>query len=182
MSQRVHESSSTAGRADLDHTFAERDRIMNKNELLKYVEQPSLKAEPPKFDIGDMVDVHTRILEGNKERIQKFSGRVIAKAGSGSRETFVVRRIVANEGVERKFPVHSPRVAKIVVISSAVVRRAKLYFLRDRTGKAVRLKERKPELAVEAGSETKGRGKRGKKAAPAPPAAPATPTAPASET
>jgi large subunit ribosomal protein L19 len=82
-------------------------------------------------------------LEGENERIQIFSGVVIARAGSGTRATFVVRRIVAGEGVERKFPLHSPKIAKIEVKRSGVVRRAKLYFLRDRIGKAVRLKERR---------------------------------------
>jgi large subunit ribosomal protein L19 len=111
--------------------------------LLKLVEQGSLRAEKPKFAIGDTVDVHTRILEGGKERIQIFNGVVIARSGSGSRESFVVRRIVAGEGVERKFPLHSPKIAKIEVKRSGVVRRAKLYFLRDRVGKAVRLRERR---------------------------------------
>jgi large subunit ribosomal protein L19 len=93
--------------------------------------------------VGDTVDVHTKILEGNKERIQIFTGTVIARSGSGTREMFTVRRIVAGEGVERKFPIHSPRIDKIEVKRSGVVRRAKLYFLRDRVGKAVRLKERR---------------------------------------
>lgn len=111
--------------------------------LIDLVEADSLKSEKPKFEIGDTVDVHTRILEGSKERIQVFSGVVIAMAGSGTRETFTVRRIVAGEGVERKFPIHSPRIAKVEVKRSSVVRRAKLYFLRDRVGKATRLKERR---------------------------------------
>ena len=93
--------------------------------------------------MGDTVDVHCRILEGDKERIQIFNGLVIARAGSGTRETFTVRRIVQGEGVERKFPLHSPRIAKIEVKRSGVTRRAKLYYLRERTGKAVRLKERR---------------------------------------
>lgn len=112
-------------------------------EILNLVEKASLKAEPPFFEIGDTVDVHTKILEGAKERVQVFSGTVIARSGSGTREMFTVRRIVAGEGVERKFPLHSPRVEKIEVKRSGVVRRAKLYFLRDRVGKAVRLKERR---------------------------------------
>lgn len=95
------------------------------------------------FEIGDTVDVHTRILEGDKERVQVFTGTVIGRSGRGNREMFSVRRIVAGEGVERKFPVNSPKIAKIVVKRSSVVRRAKLYFLRDRVGKAVRLKERR---------------------------------------
>lgn len=112
-------------------------------QILAEVEKSSLKADVTPFDIGDTVDVHTKILEGNKERIQIFSGVVIARSGSGTREMFVVRRIVAGEGVERKFPVHSPRIEKIEVKRKSVVRRAKLYFLRERSGKAVRLKERR---------------------------------------
>jgi large subunit ribosomal protein L19 len=112
-------------------------------ELMSKVEQTSMKADAPEFEIGDTVDVHTRILEGEKERTQIFSGTVIARSGSGTREMFTVRRIVAGEGVERKFPLHSPRISKIEVKRSSVVRRAKLYFLRDRVGKAVRLKERR---------------------------------------
>lgn len=96
-----------------------------------------------KFEIGDTVDVHCRILEGEKERVQVFTGTVIARSGRGNRELFTVRRIVAGEGVERKFPLNSPKIAKIVIKRSSVVRRAKLYFLRDRVGKAVRLKERR---------------------------------------
>jgi len=111
--------------------------------ILDLVEKSYLKDNPPQFEIGDTVDVHLKILEGNKERIQVFSGVVIARSGSGSREMFAVRRIVAGEGVERKFPLHSPRIEKVEVKRSAVVRRAKLYFLRDRVGKAVRLKERR---------------------------------------
>jgi large subunit ribosomal protein L19 len=95
--------------------------------------------------VGDEVDGHTRILEGEKERIQIFNGTVIARSGSGSREMFTVRRIVQGEGVERKFPLHSPKIADIVVKRSSIVRRAKLYFLRERIGKAVRLRERRTE-------------------------------------
>ncbi len=113
------------------------------DQIMKLVEASSLKKDPPEFEVGDTVDVHTKILEGQKERIQIFNGTVIARSGSGSREMFVVRRIVAGEGVERKFPVHSPRIDKVEVKRKSVVRRAKLYFLRDRIGKAVRLKERR---------------------------------------
>ena len=115
-------------------------------QLLQLVEKTSLKPEIPEFRIGDTVDVHTRILEGEKERIQIFNGVVIARSGSGTREMFVVRRIVGGEGVERKFPLHSPKIAKIEVKRSGVVRRAKLYFLRDRVGKAVRLRERREDV------------------------------------
>ena len=114
-------------------------------EILNHVELSSLKEEPPEFEIGDMVDVHSKILEGDKERIQIFSGVVIARNGSGTREMFTVRRIVAGQGVERKFPLHSPRVARIEVKRSGKVRRAKLYYLRERSGKAVRLKERRTD-------------------------------------
>ena len=111
--------------------------------LMELVEKDSLKAEVPEFEIGDLVEVHTKILEGEKERVQVFAGTVIARSGGGSREMFTVRRIVAGEGVERKFPLHSPRVDQVVVQRSSIVRRAKLYFLRDRVGKATRLKERR---------------------------------------
>ena len=114
------------------------------NRFMELVEQSSMKASPPKFEIGDTVDVHVRILEGEKERIQIFNGVVIARSGTKTREMFVVRRIVQGEGVERKFPLHSPRIADIIVKRSGKVRRAKLYFLRGLSGKAVRLKERFP--------------------------------------
>jgi large subunit ribosomal protein L19 len=117
-------------------------------QILEMVEKSSLKTEVPEFDIGDTVDVHIKILEGEKERIQIFTGVVIARGGSGTREMITVRRMVANEGVERKFPLHSPRIAKIEVKRSAVVKRAKLYFLRGRTGKSVRLKERRRDEAA----------------------------------
>ena len=116
-------------------------RVMHR--LLKQVEEACFRKNNLTFDIGDTVDVHTRILEGDKERIQLFSGVVIARRGSGTREMFTVRRIVAGEGVERTFPVHSPKVAEVVVKRHARVRRAKLYYLRDRVGKATRLTERR---------------------------------------
>ncbi len=114
-----------------------------KNRLMALVEGAALKPDTPKFEIGDTVDVHLRILEGQKERIQVYNGVVIAKRGGGTREMFTVRRIVQGEGVERQFPVHSPKIAKIEVKRTGVVRRAKLYYLRDRVGKATRLRERK---------------------------------------
>ena len=117
-------------------------------QLLNIVESKSKKAEVSPFEIGDTVNVHCRILEGEKERIQIFNGVVIARSGGGTREMFTVRRVVAGEGVERKFPLHSPRIARVEVVRSAVTRRAKLYFLRDRVGKAVRLKERRIERKV----------------------------------
>ena len=114
-----------------------------KNKLISLVEETSLKPEIPKFEIGDTVDVHQRILEGQKERVQVFSGVVIARRGEGMRESFTVRRIVQGEGVERVFPIHSPRIAKLEVKRTGRVRRAKLYYLRDRVGKATRLRERR---------------------------------------
>ncbi len=115
------------------------------DQILKAVEESSLRAEPLEFEIGDTVDVHTRILEGDKERIQIFNGVVIARRGGGTRETFTVRRIVAGEGVERTFPVHSPKIAKLEILRHGRVRRAKLFYLRDRVGKATRLAERRPK-------------------------------------
>src|SRR5436190_15204173 len=113
------------------------------SDILKLVEKTSLKTEVPQFQVGDTVDVHTRILEGEDERIQIFTGTVIARSGSGTREMFSVRRIVSGEGVERKFPLHSPKIAKIEVKRTGTTRRAKLYYLRDRVGKSIRLRERK---------------------------------------
>jgi len=113
--------------------------------LVKQVEQAYLKKEVPQFQVGDTVDVSTRIIEGEKERVQIFSGTVIMKKGQGINETFTVRRIVNNEGVERVFPIHSPFVAKVLVRRSGESRRAKLYYLRWRAGKAVRLTEKRRE-------------------------------------
>ncbi len=114
-----------------------------RNELFDVIESGSLREEPLQFEIGDTVDVHCRIKEGNKERIQVFSGVVIARKGGGISETFTVRRIVAGEGVERIFPLHSPKVSHIEVKRHGRIRRAKLYYLRDRVGKATRLAERR---------------------------------------
>jgi large subunit ribosomal protein L19 len=113
-----------------------------KNALMALVEGNAVKKEVPQFCIGDQVEVHQRILEGEKERVQVFSGTVIARRGEGMRESFTVRRIVQGEGVERIFPLHSPKIAKVDVKRTGAVRRAKLYYLRDRVGKATRLRER----------------------------------------
>jgi large subunit ribosomal protein L19 len=109
---------------------------------LKDKEEKEVVLEPLQFEIGDTVDVHQEILEGDKKRIQIFNGIVIAKRGGGTREMFTVRRIVAGEGVERTFPVNSPKIAKVEVKRRGRVRRAKLFYLRGRTGKATRLAER----------------------------------------
>lgn len=121
---------------------------MAKTEMLDAVESKGLKRNIPHFEIGDTVDVHCRIREGDKERIQVFTGTVIARKGRGINETFTVRRTVANEGVERIFPLHSPNVMDIKPIRSGKTRRAKLYFLRKRTGKAVRLPHRHSKHTV----------------------------------
>ena len=120
-----------------------------KNALLAHVEAKHLRAKPPQFDVGDIVDVHQRIVEGDKERIQVFSGTVIMVKGEGINTTFTVRRIVNNEGVERIFPLHSPKIEKLDVKRKSRVRRAKLYYLRERTGKATRLKEGEPIVVGE---------------------------------
>ena len=115
-------------------------------DVLREVIGDQLKKKPPEFRIGAVVDVHVKIREAEKERIQIFNGTVIARKGSGIAETFTVRRIVAGEGVERTFPLHSPNVAKVVVKRPGKVRRAKLYYLRNRTGKATKVKERREPL------------------------------------
>lgn len=113
------------------------------NDVMAQIEARNTKKDSiPEFEVGDTVDVSVRITEGDKSRIQIFSGTVIARKHSGLRETFTVRRIVAGEGVERIFPVHSPAMVGVKVKRHGVVRRAKLYFLRERIGKATRLKER----------------------------------------
>ena len=112
-----------------------------KTALLEKVEQSQLKETAPEFQIGDSVRVHVKIKEGDKERIQIYAGTVIARDGGGSSETFTVRRISYGEGVERVFPVHSPYVTQVEVERRGVVRRAKLYYLRNLTSKQSRLKE-----------------------------------------
>ena len=114
------------------------ENIMN---LVDLIEQPYLKEDIPAFRVGDTVKVHVRIKEGDKERIQVYEGVVIARKGKGATETFTVRRVAYNVGVERTFPVHSPKLAKIEIARRGKVRRAKLYYLRERTGKAARIKE-----------------------------------------
>ena len=131
-----------------------------KNRLIQIVEDTQTRQDAGKFAIGDQVDVHQRILEGEKERVQVFSGVVISRRGEGMREMFTVRRIVQSEGVERTFPINSPKIAKIDVKRTGVVRRAKLYYLRDRVGKATRLRERKAKPGAD------GAAKAGKAAAP----------------
>lgn len=112
-------------------------------DILQLIENEQLKKDIPDFRPGDTVRVHVRVVEAERERIQIFEGVVIARSGGGVRETFTVRKVTQGVGVERTFPLHSPRVAEIQVIRRGKVRRAKLYYLRDRVGRAARIKERR---------------------------------------
>jgi large subunit ribosomal protein L19 len=124
---------------------------MNRTQIIEGVVAEQLKANDafPSFTIGDTIDVHYKIIEGDKERIQVFQGVFIAEKGRGINKTITVRRIVANEGVERIFPLHSPRLAKIDLIRRADARRAKLFYLRDRTGRSRRLRDQRRGLKEE---------------------------------
>ena len=111
-------------------------------DALKLISSQSMKEEAPSMEIGDIVKVHVRIKEGDKSRIQIFEGTVIAKKHGGIHETFTVRRVAHGCGIERVFPIHSPNVEKVELVRSGKVRRSKLYYLRDRVGKAAKVKER----------------------------------------
>lgn len=111
-------------------------------DALKLISDASLKAEAPSIQVGETVKVHVKIREGERERIQVFEGTIIAIKGSGISQTFTVRRVSYGVGIERVFPVHSPNVAKVDIIRTGKVRRAKLYYLRDRVGKAAKVKEK----------------------------------------
>ena len=111
-------------------------------DLVKFVEDPQLRSDLPELEIGDLLRVHLKIKEGNRERIQVFEGYLIARQGGGVRETITVRRVSYGIGVERVLPLHSPKIDHIEKVRSGKVRRAKLYYLRDRVGKAARIKER----------------------------------------
>src|SRR6202034_1538563 len=113
---------------------------MNPTDL---VDRATLRDDIPAFQPGDTLKVHVRVVEGNRERIQVFQGAVLKRQGSGARETFSVRKVSFGVGVERTFPIHSPIIAKIEVVTEGDVRRAKLYYLRDRVGKAAKIKERR---------------------------------------
>jgi large subunit ribosomal protein L19 len=119
---------------------------MNKQHLIESVTETQLKSDFPDFSVGDTLDVHVRIIEGDKERVQVYQGVLIGMKGRGVNTTITVRRIVANEGVERIFPLHSPRLAKVEVVRRGDARRAKLYFLRDRVGKSRRLRDQRRGL------------------------------------
>ena len=111
-------------------------------EILKQIEQTNMKKDMPPFNVGDTVRVHVRVIEGKRERVQMFEGVVLKKQHGGIHETFTVRKLSSGIGVERTFPVHSPKVAAIDVLRKGKVRRAKLNYLRDRVGKAARVKEK----------------------------------------
>lgn len=111
------------------------------NEIIKEIEAAELKAEVPEFAVGDTVKVHNRIKEGNKERVQIFEGTVIKRQGGSNRETFTVRKSSNGVGVEKTWPLHSPNVVKVEIVRKGKVRRSKLYYLRDRVGKAAKVKE-----------------------------------------
>ncbi|MDD3831286.1 MAG: 50S ribosomal protein L19 [Clostridia bacterium] len=111
-------------------------------DIIGQIERENLKENPPTFAVGDTVKVFFKVIEGNKERIQAYEGIVIARKHGGFRETFTVRRISSGIGVERCFPLHSPKIEKVEVIRKGTVRRAKLYYLRERTGKAAKVREK----------------------------------------
>ena len=111
------------------------------NEIIRSIEAKQIRSDLPQFNVGDTVKISVKIVEGDNERIQQFQGVVIARRGSGIEETFTVRRVQAGQGVERVFPINSPRIAGIEVVRRGMVRRAKLYYLRDKVGKAARVKE-----------------------------------------
>ena len=111
-------------------------------DIIRAIEEQQKKQDIPEFNVGDNVKVHYRIVEGNRERIQVFQGDVIRRHGHGSRETFTVRKVSFSIGVERTFPVHSPKIDKIEVMRRGDVRRAKLYYLRKKVGKAAKIKEK----------------------------------------
>ena len=112
-------------------------------DIIKKIEQENMKAEKPEFNVGDTVKVHVCVIEGKRERIQIFEGVVLKKQHGGVKETFTVRKISSGVGVERTFPVHSPKIEKVEVTRRGKVRRAKLNYLRDRVGKAAKVKERR---------------------------------------
>ena len=112
-------------------------------DIIKKIELENMKAEKPAFNVGDTVRVHVKVIEGKRERIQMYEGIVIKKQHGGVNETFTVRKISSGIGVERTFPIHSPKIEAVDVIRRGKVRRARLFYLRDRVGKAARVKERR---------------------------------------
>jgi len=127
---------------------------MGAQEILASLNKDALKTDLPRMDVGDTVNVHCRIVEGEKERVQVFTGTLISRKGAGINEMITVRRIVDGQGVERIFPINSPRIAKYEVVRRADSRRSKLYFLRERTGKKARLRDRRRGMKHVEGMKT----------------------------
>ncbi len=127
---------------------------MGAQEILASLNKDALKTDLPRMDVGDTVNVHCRIVEGDKERVQVFTGTLISRKGAGINEMITVRRIVDGQGVERVFPLNSPRISKYEVVRRADTRRAKLYFLRDRAGKRARLRDRRRGMKHVEGMKT----------------------------
>jgi large subunit ribosomal protein L19 len=138
--------SARCGDKQQGHFFRERKEVMN---ILDKIEAEQLKKEVTKFGVGDTVKVHTRVIEGDKERIQIYAGIVIGRKGTGVNENFTVRRVSYGEGVERVFPLHSPRIAKIEVEKKGAVRRARLNYLRSRKGKSATTVKEKARASAE---------------------------------
>lgn len=149
---------------------------MSRDALLEELESTQLKTEIPEFNVGDTVKVHIRIIEGEKERIQVFTGTVIARKGTGLSETFSIYRVAYGAGMERVFSLHSPRIAKIEVVRSGKVRRAKLYYLRGAQGKAAKVREKigvkKVKEALAGAAKEEAKAPEPKKEAEAPAAEP----------
>ncbi|MFG0243273.1 MAG: 50S ribosomal protein L19 [Phycisphaerales bacterium JB054] len=129
---------------------------MGAQEILASFNQEALKTDIPRMDIGDTINVHARIVEGEKERIQIFQGVLISRKGSGMHEMITVRRVTDNQGVERMWPINSPMIAKFEVVRRADARRSKLYYLRDRVGKSRRLRDRRRGMKHVEGQKTVG--------------------------
>jgi large subunit ribosomal protein L19 len=129
---------------------------MGAQQILESINAESLKTDIPRMDIGDTINVHVRIVEGEKERVQVFQGVLISRKGRGITEMITVRRVVDNEGIERTWPINSPMISKFEVVRRADARRAKLYFLRDRVGKSRRLRDRRRGLKHVEGQKTIG--------------------------
>ncbi|MCC7388953.1 MAG: 50S ribosomal protein L19 [Phycisphaerales bacterium] len=129
---------------------------MGAQQIIESINAESLKTDIPRLDIGDTINVHARIVEGDKERIQVFQGVLIARKGRGITEMITVRRVVDNEGIERTWPINSPMIAKFEVVRRGDARRSKLYYLRDRVGKSRRLRDRRRGLKHVEGEKTSG--------------------------
>ncbi len=127
-------------RKSQEHLWRREEQTMD---IIKMIEDEQLRNDLPDFNVGDTVQVHYKVIEGTRERIQVYEGTVIKIQGEGARRTFTVRRLSYGVGVERTFPIHSPRIEKLVVTRRGKVRRAKLYYLRDRQGKAAKIKEKR---------------------------------------